>query len=78
MDVDYAVHIYNHTPNPSTGIAAIDIMTRTRALRHRLADIHTRGCPTYVLDPALHDGKKIPRWKPRSRRGIFLGFSPTS
>jgi hypothetical protein len=76
MAVDYAVYIYNHTPNPTTGIAAIDVMTRTRAPRHKLADIHTWGCPTYVLEPTLHDGKKIPRWQPRSRRGVFLGFSP--
>ena len=33
------------------------------------------GCPTYVLDPRLQDGKKIPKWEPRSRKGQFLGFS---
>ena len=37
---------------------------------------HVWGCPTYVLDPKLQDGKKIPKWRPRSRRGQFLGFSP--
>jgi hypothetical protein len=77
MAVHYATYIYNHTPNPSTGIAPIDIMTRTRMPRHQLADLHTWGCPTYVLEPDLHDGKKIPRWQPRSRRGVFLGFSPS-
>ena len=34
------------------------------------------GCPVYVLEPALQDGKKIPRWKPRSRRAVFLWLSP--
>jgi hypothetical protein len=33
------------------------------------------GCPVYVLDATLQDGKKIPKWHPRSRRGYFLGFS---
>ena len=33
------------------------------------------GCPVYVLDPQLQDARKIPRWQPRSRRGVFLGFS---
>ena len=33
------------------------------------------GCPVYVLDPTVQDGKKLPRWKPKSRRGQFLGFS---
>ena len=33
------------------------------------------GCPTYVLDPKLQNGKKIPKWKPRACLGQFLGFS---
>jgi hypothetical protein len=33
------------------------------------------GCPVYVLDPDLQAGKKLPRWQPRSRRGVFVGFS---
>ena len=33
------------------------------------------GSPSYVLDPRLQDGKKIPKWEPRSRKGQFLGFS---
>jgi hypothetical protein len=28
-----------------------------------------------LLDPHLQDGKKIPKWHPRARRGMFLGFS---
>jgi hypothetical protein len=28
-----------------------------------------------VLDPRLQDGKKIPKWEPRSRQGQFLGYS---
>jgi hypothetical protein len=27
------------------------------------------------LDPKLQDGKKIPKWQPRARRGQFLGYS---
>ena len=33
------------------------------------------GCPIYILDPQLQDGPKLPRWEPRSRRGVFMGFS---
>ncbi len=32
------------------------------------------SCPVYVLDAALQDGHKIPRWAPHARLGIFLGF----
>jgi hypothetical protein len=27
------------------------------------------------LDPHLQAGQKLPRWEPRSRRGVFIGFS---
>ena len=35
---------------------------------------HVFGCPVCVLDAALQDGKKIPKWAPRARLGLFLGF----
>jgi hypothetical protein len=38
--------------------------------------MHVWGCPVYVLDPTLQQGSKLPKWQPRSRRGIFVGFSP--
>ena len=75
MAVDYACYIYNHAPNPTTGIAPIDVMTRTQWPRHKLQGLHVWGSPTYVLDPRLQDGKKIPKWNPRSRQAVFLGFS---
>ena len=35
------------------------------------------GCPTYVLQDSLQTGKGIfPKWKERSRVGIYLGQSP--
>jgi hypothetical protein len=33
------------------------------------------GCPVYVLDAALQDGHKIPKWVPRACLCVFLGFS---
>ena len=75
MAMEYAAYIYNHTPNIESGQAPVDIFTRTVVPRQRLKDLHVWGCPTYVLEPKLQDGKKIPRWKPRSRRGVFLGLA---
>lgn len=40
-----------------------------------LRRMHPWGCPAYVLDPKLQDGKKLPKWNPRSRQGKFVGFS---
>mmetsp|Transcript_60254 Transcript_60254/g.178519 ORF Transcript_60254/g.178519 Transcript_60254/m.178519 type:complete len:101 (-) Transcript_60254:528-830(-) len=34
------------------------------------------SCLTYVLEPRIQDGKKIPKWLPQYRQGRFLGFSP--
>ena len=29
-----------------------------------------------MLDPKLQDGKKLPKWDPRTRQGQYLGRSP--
>ncbi len=69
-----AVDLHNHTPGVS-GLTPEEIFTGIKH-RNRLADFHSFGCPIFVLDPTLQQGHKIPRWKPRSRVGIYLGFSP--
>jgi hypothetical protein len=74
MAVTYATHLYNHLPN-AQGLCPSDLFTGSTVPRHRLKDIHVWGCPVYILDPHLQAGQKLPRWQPRSRRGIFMGFS---
>ena len=74
MAVTYATHLYNHLPN-AQGLCPSNLFTGSTVPRHRLKDIHVLGCPVYVLDPHLQAGQKLPRWQPRSRRGIFMGFS---
>lgn len=37
--------------------------------------MHVWGCPIYVLQKRLSDGKSIGRWEPRSTRYIHMGFS---
>ena len=75
MAVDYAVYLFNHVPNPVTGISPVELSTRT-ALQHKdYHHLHVWGCPAYVLDPTLQGGKKLPKWQPRSRRAVFLGLS---
>lgn len=74
MAVDYATHLYNTLPN-AHGMCPVDLFTGTTILRHKLKDLHVWGCPVYVLDPTLQQGMKLPQWQPRSRRGLFLGYS---
>lgn len=35
----------------------------------------TWGCPVYVLDSMIQDGKKLPNWSPRTKRAQYLGKS---
>ena len=48
----YDAYIYNRTPNEN-GIDPDDVFSGTQFPRHKLKDIHTLGCPFYVLDPTL-------------------------
>ena len=76
MAVSHAVFVFNHVPNPSTGVSPHDIFSRTRWPQKRLHDLHVWGAPVYVLEKRIADGKKLPRWKPRSQRGMNMGLSP--
>ena len=75
MAVDYAVYIHNHLPNRKTGLAPIDIYTKTKWPTHKCNDLQVWGCPVFVLDSKMQDGKKLPRWETRSRRAVFIGLS---
>jgi hypothetical protein len=71
--VSYAAHIYSNTPK--YGVCPAGISTGSAVPRHQLMDLHVWGCPLYVLDPKIKQGQKLPRWKLRYKRGMFLGFS---
>ncbi len=70
-------HLHNHIPNRESGIAPIEIFTRTKSYGQALRNAHTWGSPCYALEPSLTQaGGKIPKWQPRSRLGQFMGISP--
>jgi hypothetical protein len=73
--LDYSAFIHNHMPKRSQGLAPIELFCGTRLNCSYLRRARVFGCPSFVLDPKLQDGKKLPKWKPRSRQGQFLGFS---
>jgi hypothetical protein len=72
--LDYAVYIYNHFPKGGKPLP-MELFCGTKIGCKPLRRLRVFGCPCYVLDPRLQDGRKIPKWKPRSRMGQFLGFS---
>lgn len=73
--VCHAVWLHNCLPNQVTGSSIMEILTGTRSSHRDLLRTHVWGCPVYVLDPKLQDGKKIPNWNRRSCLGQFVGFS---
>ena len=76
LAMDYAIWIYNRTPRESLGgMSPDEVWSSTRSDHEDLKRAHVFGCPVYVLDPDLQDGKKIPKWNCRSRQGMFVGFS---
>ena len=72
--VRHACYLFNHCPD-STGTSPADRFLGTTVPRHQLLNLHCWGSPAYVLDPVLQQGRKLPKWQPRSRRGAFVGFS---
>ena len=75
MAVKHACFLFNHVPNHTTGLSPADLFTKVRWPQRKFLDMHVWGCPVYVLEKSLQDGKKIPRWRPRSNRSMYMGIS---
>ena len=72
----YAAYLWNILPNRCHGLYPLEIYTAIKVDVGVLRSEKTQGCPAYVLDPKLQDGKKLPKWDPRTRRSQYLGRSP--
>ena len=75
MAVKHATFLYNHVPSHVNGLSPNDLFTKTRWPQRKLIDLHVWGCPVYVLEKSIQDGNKIPKWKARSNRCIYVGVS---
>ena len=74
--VSQACFIWNHLPRQDSKLSPIELFSSLKLRDHNaLLRARVWGCPTWVLDPVLQDGKKIPKFKPRSRLGVNLGYS---
>ncbi len=73
--ISYAAWVFNRLPNMESGIAPNEIWSGVHSPSSKLSRTHVFGCPVYVLDASLQDGKKISKWNPCARLGLFLGFS---
>ena len=60
----------------SDGMSRIKKFTGQKSGNYNhLTATHVWGSPCYVLDPKIVEGKKIPKWDPRSRQGKYMGYS---
>ncbi len=66
MAVTHAVFLHNHVHDLATGLCPSDVFTKSRWEQRKYHDLHVWGCPVYALEKAIENGKKLPRWKPRS------------
>ena len=74
--MSYACHVYNNIPRQDTGMSPEEMYLGSKVDHEEvLASFLPWGCPAYVLQPQLQDDNSLPKWKPRSRRGQFLGVS---
>ena len=74
---EHAIFLWNNLPGRTSGVAPLDLFTGVSLSSFdHLQRSHVWGCPAYVLDPKLQDGKKLPKWQARARRGQYLGVSP--
>jgi hypothetical protein len=75
--LSYACHIVNTVPKMDTNLSPEEMWTGMK-IDHAasLDSLLPWGIPAYVLDARLANGGSIPKFKPRSRRGQFLGVSP--
>ena len=77
MVVQHATFLWNGVPDPTTGLSPLDIFSKSRYNMSKFHDIHVWGSPVYVLDKRISDGRKLPRWQPRSTRCMYVGVAPT-
>ena len=76
MAMQHASYLINIIPHINEGLSPEEKFARAFKSTNRLTNLPVWGCPVYVLQPTLQDGKKLPKWQPRSRRAQYVGWSP--
>ena len=72
----HANDVVNATPRKGEDQSPLEQFSGVK-ITPKLRHFHAFGCPTYVLDNALQSGQGSPKWKQRSRLGVYLGPLPS-
>ena len=75
MAIDYAIWVSNCLSQIETGVCPDELWSQSCHSHKYFRRAHVFGCPVYVLEPKLQNGKKIPKWDPHARLGMFVEFS---
>jgi hypothetical protein len=67
LALSHAVHLHNKLPSMTSRLTPHEIWSRSKSSYIALLNSHPWGCPVYVLQPQLQDGRKLPKWA-RSRQ----------
>ena len=67
--------VANATPRKGQGLSPLKMFSGVQ-ITPKLTHFHAFWCPTYVLDNSLQSRQGAPKWKERSRLGVYLGPSP--
>ena len=74
--LEHAVYIWNNLPKGRNGLTPLELFTKLKQPKSGgLLRVRVWGSPAFVLDPALQDNKRLPKWTKRSRCGMYLGQS---
>ena len=71
----HANDIANATPKKGENSSPLEKFLGVK-VAPKLRHFHSFGCPTYVLGNVLQSGQGAPKWRQRSRLGVYLGPSP--
>ena len=67
--LEHAVYLWNHLPNRHghvihsvvLGVSPVELFTSTTVGYNMLNNEYLWGCPAYIIDPKLQDGKNLPK-----------------
>ena len=69
-----AERVFNELRIGDDGLTPLERLTKTTH-KPELKHEHPLFCPVYALDEKLQGSSSLPRWKPRSRVGVYVGRS---
>ena len=72
----HAVRLWSILPDQCTKLSPLELISGLHIPNYtHLQFLYFWGCPTFVFDPKLQDGMKLPKWSSRSHLGCFMGYS---